>query len=598
MTRSKYLFTLVVMLLVFRTTAQQKATLKIGDSLPDFIISKILNTANGSLSTRQNTASFNDKLLIVDFWATSCSGCVAALPKMAALQKQFGGKVKILPVTYEPASLVSDFWKKNKHTKNLTLATAVEDKAFKAYFPHEAIPHEVWVYKGKVIGITDPDYVDTYNIGQVLSGKVPGWPVKNDYYVYDAANFPLFTPDEKQVDVNAVYTYAGISDYKEKDGASAAGVFGNVGIVRDSVRKTIRTWFVNQAIFTSYIINWIAVVGIKNLIKPSSSLDPNQIIWKVNDPEKYMYQSSLTPDFKTGYRGDWMRKNAICFESVKRDTGQTNKDISKGIIADLDRLLGLKVGWEKRKEMVLVLVSSGKKAAVSPKPDQTKRSAVNSAAELVYELNRVAQNPYVFNEIKGEIKLDLNAPSWTDIPAVRKALLPYGLELKEEERWVDKFVFSERDGTLLVDADLIAAAKVRKEEQKDLGLPALELNNSLLETNKAKPGVVVLPSGLQYKIIKQGKGPMPGPKGFVRVHYTGMLANGKIFESSFESGKPVMLGVNEVIKGWTEALQLMPAGSKWELYIPARLAYGSDGNPDIPENSTLIFELELLEIVK
>lgn len=455
MTRLKYIFSCIAMLMMLKSTAQnatqstphENATLKIGDRLPDFTIGKILNTANGSVNTKQKTSSFDDQLLIIDFWATSCSGCVAALPKMEALQKQFGNRVKILPVTFEPAALITGFWKKNRYTKTLTLPTVVEDKLFKSYFPHQAIPHEVWVYKGEVIGITDASYIDAYNIEQVLSGKVPNWPVKNDYYIYDAVQQPLFAPDEKQVDVSSVYTYAAISDYKEKDGASAAGVFGNAGSVRDSVKKTIRTWFVNQAIFSTYIINWNAVVNMGKLVKPSFSLDPNQVVWEVKDPSRYMHTSSSTPDLKTRYRGDWLRNHAICFESVKRDTGQTNKDISKGIIQDLDRLLGLKVRWEKRKEKVLVLVKTkGKKPAKSV-----------DVSSVIYEMNQQTKNPYVFDEtgVNGQIAgkqgtlVKLHVSSWTDITAIKKELLPYGLELKEEERLVDKFVFTELNGGLL-----------------------------------------------------------------------------------------------------------------------------------------------------
>ncbi|WP_165503499.1 TlpA family protein disulfide reductase [Pedobacter hiemivivus] len=442
-------FILILLFVLFgvvnNAVAQQpEAALKIGDQLPDFIISKLLNAGTDRVSTEENTGSFKDRLLIIDFWATSCSGCVAALPKMEALQKQFGNKIKVLPVTYEERALVTGFWKKNKYTKVLALPTVVEDNKYKAFFPHEAIPHEVWVYKGEVIGITDADYVDAYNIQQVLDGKTPNWPVKNDYYFYDASKQPLFTPDEKQEHMNSIHTYAAIRGYMEKDGASAAGVFGNTGTVRDSVKKTIRTWFINQSIFSSYATNWNAIVSLKDLVKPSSSIDPNQIVWEVKDPKKYMSQSTLTPDFKTGYRGYWMRENAICFESVKRDTGQTNKDISRGIIADLDSLLGLKVRWEKRKEKVFVLVSTGKKTVISPAQAKANEDVVNSVDELVYKLNRLAKNPYVFNETKGEEKLDLTINSWTDLSAIGKALAPYGLLLKEEERLVDKFILSER----------------------------------------------------------------------------------------------------------------------------------------------------------
>lgn len=126
----------------------------------------------------------------------------------------------------------------------------------------------------------------------------------------------------------------------------------------------------------------------------------------------------------------------------------------------------------------------------------------------------------------------------------------------------------------------------------------LKAGEEFLAANKNKSGVVTLPSGLQYEIIKAGTGPKPTAEQEVKCHYNGTTIDGKVFDSSI--GKdPVVFPVNRVIPGWTEALQLMPVGSKWKLYIPAALAYGERGaGQDIKPNSTLIFEVELLEIVK
>jgi len=121
---------------------------------------------------------------------------------------------------------------------------------------------------------------------------------------------------------------------------------------------------------------------------------------------------------------------------------------------------------------------------------------------------------------------------------------------------------------------------------------------AFLEENKTKEGVQVLPSGLQYKVITQGSGEKPTLNGKVKAHYSGTLIDGTEFDSSYKRGKPIEFAVKGVVKGWTEALQLMETGSKWQLFIPADLAYGERGRPGIPPNSTLIFEIELLEVVK
>ncbi len=119
-----------------------------------------------------------------------------------------------------------------------------------------------------------------------------------------------------------------------------------------------------------------------------------------------------------------------------------------------------------------------------------------------------------------------------------------------------------------------------------------------LTANKIKPGVVTLPSGLQYIVLKEGTGPKPLATDKVKCHYQGTLLDGTIFDSSIERGQPIDFTVTGVIPGWTEALQLMPVGSKWRLFIPASLAYGDQQAGKISPGSTLIFDIELLEIVK
>lgn len=119
-----------------------------------------------------------------------------------------------------------------------------------------------------------------------------------------------------------------------------------------------------------------------------------------------------------------------------------------------------------------------------------------------------------------------------------------------------------------------------------------------LERNKEKPGVVTLPSGLQYEVLKKGSGRKPGKNDKVKCHYEGTLVNGMVFDSSYQRNEPAVFGVSQVIPGWVEALQLMSEGDKWKLYIPSELAYGAQGAGDIiMPHSTLIFTVELLEVL-
>lgn len=124
-------------------------------------------------------------------------------------------------------------------------------------------------------------------------------------------------------------------------------------------------------------------------------------------------------------------------------------------------------------------------------------------------------------------------------------------------------------------------------------------DNSFLDKNKTKPGVTTLPDGLQYKIITPGKGEKPKLNDTVTVNYEGKLTDGTEFDSSYKRGQPATFPVSGVIAGWTEALQMMPVGSTWELFIPATLAYGENGAPPaIGPNETLIFKVHLISINK
>jgi len=148
--------------------------------------------------------------------------------------------------------------------------------------------------------------------------------------------------------------------------------------------------------------------------------------------------------------------------------------------------------------------------------------------------------------------------------------------------------------------------KYNKEQREKIALAQKEFaeqnkkyGEAFLAANKAKDGVVVLPSGLQYKVLREGDGKKPGLDDNVRCNYRGTLLDGSEIDSSYKRNEPSTLPLKGVIKGWTEVLQLMPVGSKWQIFVPSELAYGERGNGrNIGPNATLIFEVELLSIQK
>ncbi|MBR6319091.1 MAG: FKBP-type peptidyl-prolyl cis-trans isomerase [Prevotella sp.] len=154
-----------------------------------------------------------------------------------------------------------------------------------------------------------------------------------------------------------------------------------------------------------------------------------------------------------------------------------------------------------------------------------------------------------------------------------------------------RMTIKEADSTAQAMIETIKARTMEKKYGE-----AKKKNEDFLAENKGKEGVVTLPSGVQYKILKEGKGAIPADTSNVEVNYEGKLIDGTVFDSSLERGKPATFAVNQVIAGWQEVLKMMPVGSEWEIYIPQDKAYGSRETGNIPPFSTLIFKVELLGI--
>lgn len=187
-------------------------------------------------------------------------------------------------------------------------------------------------------------------------------------------------------------------------------------------------------------------------------------------------------------------------------------------------------------------------------------------------------------------------------------IMGYGMVQNMRERGVD--IDSELAMAAIEDALAGKPSRLNDEERQQtfkafqdfqmaraaqVGTENLENGQKFLAENAKKEGVTVTESGLQYKVLTEGSGPKPSATDTVSVHYHGTLIDGTVFDSSVQRNQPAEFPVNRVIQGWTEALQLMPEGSKWVLYIPADLAYGTRGSPPvIGPNSTLVFEVELL----
>ncbi len=172
------------------------------------------------------------------------------------------------------------------------------------------------------------------------------------------------------------------------------------------------------------------------------------------------------------------------------------------------------------------------------------------------------------------------------------------IEIKPFEQAFEKFMNGEETDMTLQEADSVLKAHfAKKHELESAGMK--KEGTDFLAANGKKEGVTTLDSGLQYEVLTEGTGSKPGPTDKVTVHYTGTLLDGTVFDSSVERGTPATFGVNQVIAGWTEALQLMGEGAKWKLTIPYNLAYGEKGaGQQIGPFATLIFDVELIKVEK
>lgn len=445
---------ILLLFIWFGLTAQavgQVKGLKIGDQIPDVPLTKIVEV-DGTVKSAKLSDYF-DRLLILDFMYTSCGACINALPKKDYLQRKFGEKVKIMVVVggemYSPGMLkrenesyIRKFLTNKKSflsKHNVQLPWIVENKQLNQYFPHQLVSHLVWIYKGKLVAVTEQDYVTEANIQTILDGKKNDWPVKNDFMPEVSLDTPLVCQNPQRFTGNkTVHRYAAVL------GCYQDGVVTKAGTIRDSVQHTRRDYIINLPVLNIYASRW-------GIIRDSlKMLEPSFVILEVKNPLKYIRQED-SPEPNLMVR----RRTSICYEALGPDTNQTNQEVASAVIKDLDNLLGLHGRYEKRRMKCLALVKTkslnqirttakegeGFEILAAPHIKLVNKSLDN----IVWKLNQFYGNPPVFDETgyKDLVDMDFKLDSWQDISEVRKALQNYGLDLKEEERELEVFVLTE-----------------------------------------------------------------------------------------------------------------------------------------------------------
>lgn len=237
---------------------------------------------------------------------------------------------------------------------------------------------------------------------------------------------------------------------------------------------------------------------------------------------------------------------------------------------------GLKQYLESREGVTapyLKYAAEGIKAFAGMTPEEVKQKLAFAAGLRIGEMNRKQVIPSINQQATG----------------------------KTDTAYVDEQIFNRGLAEVITEVAALSpdsAMKVAERQMKYFTNQLKKTNLAWLESNREKKGVKTTESGLQYRILSKGEGPVASDTDEVEVHYEGTLIDGKVFDSSYKRNELATFRCNQVIKGWTEALKIMPEGSVWELYIPYDLAYGESGSQNIPPFSTLIFKVELLKVKK
>lgn len=412
----KFIFFLSIVAGV-RATAQI-SPLNIGDAFPSFRSDKTINYPEGVI----NLDDYKGKLLILDFWASYCGGCIKAFPKLNAVQEKYPDRVAIIVVTSQTQSETRTFWKKHKGTRDYLFPVITDDNTLKHYFPYNSIPHIAWIAPDQTVkAITGPEYVTEKNIELVLNNQKVHWPVKTIVERFD--------PGQSLLTWNIGAGYPPLPVQYTAFSGSLPGLKLYKGVYADSVQQIRRFNIVNFTLpgFYSAALTDMGWQQVRQ-----------RIIYKVKD------SSRLFPEKANGFLADWDMQNRYCYEAVC-PAATTNQQMAKQLITDVNRFSRFN-GYVTSKKMSCWVIRKTRK-----KPGQKLAASaplINSFVDtksLVRDISsvlfiRVLDETGGFNGFpvvmaQGEVQ---------DIAKLNKRLGLYGLQLKKKKRKMEVFVVEEK----------------------------------------------------------------------------------------------------------------------------------------------------------
>ncbi|WP_344979903.1 TlpA disulfide reductase family protein [Compostibacter hankyongensis] len=400
--------------------------LTVGDTVPDIAINNIINYKSPSLST----SSLRGKLLILDFMSTGCGGCIRVLPRFDSLTNQFRDTLQIILITPDNPDRINTFLRRNKYAKDLSLPIAANDTLLSRYFPHEFIPHEVWINaQGIVSGITHTQYVTERNIRKLLKGRKVNWVVKREMPLYNYTQ-PIL-----------VLNHANISTWSTPDiqyHTTLTGYLDGVSLetseLTDSDQHRIIISWINLPIISLYL----------KALDRSMAFPKSRMFLKVKSLDRFFYNSSA------GYRDVWKKNNCYCYEAVLPDTLSRDQRLRK-MKTDLDFYFGLQGSIEKRNTPCLVLKQADDVQKFHLRTEKEVSQIPHgyqlyiSISALINNLNQTYYNLPVLDEtgFNDRRYLPLKEMENLSPDALRKTLTRHGLLLERKNRIIEMFVLTE-----------------------------------------------------------------------------------------------------------------------------------------------------------
>lgn len=377
---------------------------KIGQTVEDLPIGILLNGKQG-----KKLSSYKRDLIVLDFMTSTCTNCLASIPKIKKLQESYSGQLKIIPVAYESGQIMTEALKRSGNFDNLSLDFVVNDTVFNRLFPHRTVPHLVWLYKGKVAAVTYGEYLNQKVIEELLGNKTIDLPIKNDYLEFDYTIplLPRYTDSTR--------SYSGIMGYLEDADTK-------FGVQVDSLDGTIRDYAVNVTALPFYFYCY-------GKIHKIPFMKPSRIKLIVGDKDRFIHNQEVEL-----FEEDWKIKNSISYERTSRLTDKPASRMA-AIIEDLDNWYNVRTSFVKQKIPVWVIKEGG---AATEQPEQM-RSFVSDFAFMA-DLN--VDFPPIINEVDNDRKM--YAGKWDSFESLNTLLKRSGLQLIAEDRETTVFLMEER----------------------------------------------------------------------------------------------------------------------------------------------------------